>query len=267
MSMEHKAEMEIVYLHVDILHANNHNPNKQKDIVFNKLVENMQEIGFVEPVMVRPHPEKEDEYEIVSGHHRVEAAKIIGFEEVPCIVQHDFDEDMAKFQLVRMNVLRGELDPMRFTKLFNEMAEKYGDDLTKDMMAMVDMKAFDKLYVDVKKELPPELQKKLENTKKEIKDVDGLSRILNEMFSNFGNTLDYNFMIFKYSDKEQLWIQLTPGTKKLLFDKIVPFVEGRRIDINTYFNVLIDRFGFDEEMISDLEQATSVADEDPVNFS
>lgn len=259
------AEMEITYLSVDILHGNDWNPNKQKDLTFNKLVENMQEIGFVEPVMVRPHPEKEEEYEIVSGHHRVEAAKIVGYTEVPCIVQLDFDEDMAKVQLVRMNVLRGELDPMKFTKLFNDMAEKYGEDLTKDMMAMVDAKAFDKLYVDVKNELPPDLQKKLESTKKEIKDVDGLSKILNEMFANYGNTLDQNFMVFSYAGKTHYWIQMDKDMKKRM-DDIAETAETGKHDINGLFKAMMLTEQA-KEILKDYQSHVSVpAEGDGINF-
>lgn len=228
-------EMQIEYIPVELLHANEYNPNKQKDVTFNKLVENIEEIGFVEPIMVRPHPEKEGEYEIISGHHRVEAAKIVGYTEIPCIIQWDFDEDMAKFQLVRMNVLRGELDPMKFTKLFNELSDKYGEELTKDMMALVDQKAFEKLYIDVKKELPKDLQKKLEKTKKEIKDVDGLSRILNNIFANYGDTLDFNFLVFTYGNKEHYWVQMSKDVRDRVKDLHEISVRNKA-DINIYFD-------------------------------
>jgi len=256
-------EMQIEYIPVELLHANEYNPNKQKDVTFNKLVENIEEIGFVEPIMVRPHTEKEGEYEIISGHHRVEAAKIVGYTEIPCIIQWDFDEDMAKFQLVRMNVLRGELDPMKFTKLFNELSDKYGEELTKDMMALVDQKAFEKLYIDVKKELPKDLQKKLEKTKKEIKDVDGLSRILNQMFANYGNTLDYNFMVFTYGNKEHYWIQMDKDMKKVM-DKLAEVSAESKTDINAIFKEIFTS-NIAKDVIEGYE-SMAVPEEDEVDF-
>jgi ParB/RepB/Spo0J family partition protein len=227
-----EAEMKIDYLPVDILYANDKNPNKQKDVTFNSLVQNMEQIGFVEPVMVRP---KEDgTYEIVSGHHRVEAGKVLGYTEIPCVIQHDFDEDMANFQLVRMNMLKGEIDPMKFTKLYDEMAEKYGDELTKESMGLLDEKAFEKLYVDIREELPDELKKKLDKTKKEIKDVDGLSRILNEMFSSYGDTLNYNFMVFSYGNKDHYWIQMDKQMNKMM-QKLHEVAMDSKVDINELF--------------------------------
>jgi ParB/RepB/Spo0J family partition protein len=257
-------KMKIDYLPIDTLKANSHNPNTQKDITFNKLVENIEEIGFVEPVMVRPLDN--GDYEIVSGHHRVEAAKIIGYEELPCIVQNDFDEDQAKFQLVRMNVLRGELDPQRFTDLFNEMAEKYGEELTKDMMAMVDQKAFEKLYIDVRSELPKDLQKKLDETKKEIKDVDGLSRILNQMFSSYGDTLDYNFMVFSYGNKQHYWIQMDKDMNKTM-GKLHDLAMRGKVDINNLFGQIFTSEEAKKQVKAwDEEYPDIVTTDDEVNF-
>ena len=150
---------EVVYLDIQKLRANEWNPNTQTESVFNALTENIQEIGMTEPVMVKP--EEDGTYLIVSGHHRWEACKVLGMEEIPAYVMDDFDEDAAKFQTVRMNMLKGKLDPVKFTKLFDQMADKYGKDLTKQMMALVDEKAFQNLYVNVKKELPKELQDKM----------------------------------------------------------------------------------------------------------
>ena len=137
------VEREIVQLSIDDIELNEWNPNIQKDTVFNALVENMEQIGMVEPIMVMPQGEN-GKYKIVSGEHRLEACKVLGEKQIPAYVMDDFDEDMAKFQLVRMNVLKGSLDPVKFTKLFDNMADKYGKELTKQMMALVDEKAFDR---------------------------------------------------------------------------------------------------------------------------
>lgn len=264
-----QAEMKIDYIAAELLHANEENPNKQKDVIFNKLVENIQEIGFVEPIMVRPI---EDGYEIISGHHRFEAGKIVGYSSFPCVVMDEYDKDMADFQLVRMNMLKGDLDPVKFTKLYNRMAEKYGDELVKESMALVDAKKFDQLYVRVVESLPPALQKKLESTKKEIKDIDGLSRILNQLFSTYGDTLQYNFMVLDYSKKEQLWVQMEKAMKKRVFDDLVPELTGKGININDYFNVLLVNHGMDEKVLADAKQLTSARvkdadDGEELNFS
>lgn len=264
MTAVNDGKMQIDYLAIELLQGNEWNPNKQKDETFNKLVENIEEIGFVEPVMVRPLDN--GDFEIVSGHHRVEAAKIVGMEEVPCIIQADFDEDMTKFQLVRMNVLRGELDPEKFTKLFNDLAEKYGTEMTKDMMAMVDAKAFEKLYIDVRNELPKDLQDKLDKTKKEIKDVDGLSRILNNIFATYGDTLDFNFLVFSYGNKEHYWVQMSKTVRDKV-EMIHNISMGLEMDINTLFDQIF-RLPQVDALLSELEESIPEDDvyDDGVNF-
>jgi len=261
--------MNIDYLQAEVLHANEENPNTQKDVIFNKLVENIQEAGFLEPIMVRPL-EDEGQYEIVSGHHRFEAGKIVGYTEFPCIIMHDFDKDMGDFQLVRMNMLKGDLDPMKFTKLYNRMAEKYGDELTKEAMALVDMKKFDKLYMTISEALPKDLQQKLEKSRTEIKDIDGLSRILNNLFATYGDTLQFNFMILDYAKKEQLWVKMEKEMKQKVFDHIVPELAGQGININDYLNVLINEHGMDESVLDRAKELTndrpSEENEDELNF-
>lgn len=232
-------KMKIVYIPVEDLLPDEDNPNVQKDAVFNALVENIQEIGMVEPIMVAPAYDEnenriEGKYRIVSGHHRYEACKLLDYTEVPCIIQEDFDKDMQKFQLVRMNMLRGKIDPVKFTKLFNEMAEKYGEELVKQAMALVDEQAFKKLYIDVKKELPKELQEKLEEAKDDIKTVDDLSRILNSLFTKYGDTLQYNFMVFTFGGKTHYWIIMDKEVKAQM-DKLADMCKEKEVDINLAF--------------------------------
>ena len=239
-----------VKIPMDKIVVNEWNPNVQKDAVFNALVENIREIGMVEPLMVMPADENGN-YKLISGEHRFEACKVLGFTEIDAYVMEDFDEDMAKFQLVRMNVLRGSLDPVKFTKLFDEMADKYGKDLTKQMMALVDEKAFDNLYVNVRKELPKELQKKMDTARSEIKNVDDLSRILNEMFSKYGDTLKNNYMIFQYGGKTHLWVLMDSKLKKKMIDEVVEEIKAGNYDINQYFSKLITEYS--DEVLAELD--------------
>ena len=239
-----------VKLPMDKIVVNEWNPNVQKDAVFNALVENIREIGMVEPLMVLPADE-DGKYKLISGEHRFEACKVLGFTEIDAYVMEDFDEDMAKFQLVRMNVLRGSLDPVKFTKLFDEMADKYGKELTKQMMALVDEKAFDNLYVNVRKELPKELQKKMSEAKSELKSVDDLSRILNEMFSTYGDTLKNNFMIFQYGGKTHLWVIMDDKLKKKMINEVVEELKAGNYDINQYFSKLINEYS--DEVLAELD--------------
>jgi hypothetical protein len=221
-------------LPIEEVYTNEWNPNEQKDEIFNKLVENIQEIGMVEPIMVGLKPKEDDpqkKYIVISGAHRLEACKVLGYETIPAYVKEDFDEDMEKFQTVRMNVLKGAMNPVKFTELFNELEEKYTEDIVKDMMGFVDEVAFENVYMDVKENLPSDMQKEMDESKDEIQDVDDLSKILNKMFSKHGDTLDQNFMVFTYGGKTHHWIKMDKELKDRM-SEIEDYCSSNDIDIN-----------------------------------
>jgi len=249
---------EVVEVPIEKIHPNDWNPNTMNTDVFNALVENIKEIGMVEPIMLVPDPDNEGEYIVISGEHRWEAMKLLDYKTAPSIIRENFDVDMQKFQTVRMNVLKGKMDPLKFTQLFDEMAEKYGEEMTKDMMSFVDDKAFNDVYMEVKRELPEDMQDKLEDSRKEIKTVDDLSRILNELFSKFGNTLDNNFMIFTYGGKVHLWVLMEPEFKELLVDQYIEDFKEMGVDASRFFELLLEKHGEDtlKEMIESKDGVT-----------
>lgn len=221
---------------LDRIDANPWNPNEQDEKMFNALCQNIEEVGMVEPILISP---KEDgRFQIVSGEHRFEAYKVLGFDTIPAYIR-DIDDEMQKFQTIRMNVIKGRLSPQKFTSMFNDMAEKYGEELTKQMMMFVDDNAFESVYQGVKRELPQELQDKMDETKEEIKTIDDLSRVLNELFSTYGDTLDQNFMVFTYGGRTHLWVSMSESVKKKMMDDIVYKLNEQGIDINIFFNELL----------------------------
>lgn len=65
-----------------------------------ELAEDIREHGVLSPVIVRPI---DGQYQILSGHNRVEACRLIDQLTVPCIVK-DVDDDEAKLILVNTNL-------------------------------------------------------------------------------------------------------------------------------------------------------------------
>ena len=76
-----------------------------------ELVESIKEYGFLNRIIVRPLEEKQDEYEIISGHRRVHAAEILEMKEVPAVV-HFIDRDQATILMVDSNCQRENLSLM-----------------------------------------------------------------------------------------------------------------------------------------------------------
>ena len=107
---------------VDQLFEHEANPNVQESLVFGNLLSEIAEDGFEEAIAVV----KSDSggYTVVSGNHRLRAAKELGIQELPCFI-HDWNEETIKIKLVRRNMLRGELDSSKFTKLVDSIENNY----------------------------------------------------------------------------------------------------------------------------------------------
>ena len=76
-----------------------------------ELVESIKEYGLLNRIIVRPLEDKQDEYEIISGHRRVHAAELLGMKEVPAVV-HFIDRDQATILMVDSNCQRENLTLM-----------------------------------------------------------------------------------------------------------------------------------------------------------
>ena len=76
-----------------------------------ELTESIKEYGFLNRIIVRPLEEKQDEYEIISGHRRVHAAELLEMKEVPAVV-HFIDRDQATILMVDSNCQRENLSLM-----------------------------------------------------------------------------------------------------------------------------------------------------------
>lgn len=74
------------------------------------LIESIQEQGILTPLIVRPLEKTEDEYEIISGHRRLHAARKAGITEIPAFV-YALDRDAAAIALVDSNLHREHILP------------------------------------------------------------------------------------------------------------------------------------------------------------
>lgn len=214
---------------------NTFNPNVMSEEKFNLLVENIKEIGMNDPLQVVKRDKK---YIIVDGAHRYQACKMLGIDKIPCIVTKLDKEDDIKFQNMRTILIRGKMDPEKFAKLYDSLSEKYGDEITKEMMGFISDAEFERIYQSVKQELPDELKDKLEAAKGEIKSIDGLAQVLSNLFNKYGSTLDFNFMMFDFGGKKNIMIQCN---KVLWYDvtKIAKMCEIEKKDINEVMEKLI----------------------------
>lgn len=74
------------------------------------LVESIGEHGIISPLIVRPIEGRPNEYELISGHRRLHAAKFAGLTELPAVIRH-VTRDEAVIMLVDSNLHREKLLP------------------------------------------------------------------------------------------------------------------------------------------------------------
>lgn len=204
--------MEVRKIKIEDLVESEWNVNEMDDKTFNRLVDELETTGLIDPIQVVPIDG--GKYRVIGGNHRLKAAKVLGWTEIDCVVLTDarfMDEDLQKFISLRLNLIRGKINPEKFVNLYQEMVEKYGKEALSDLMGFTDTDAFNKLVATVEKNvknvLPPSISKKFEKAKKDIKTLDDLGNILNKLYSEYGHTIEKNYMFFVYGGKEHVMIE------------------------------------------------------------
>lgn len=226
-------------LKVADLVKNSSNPNEQDERTFNALCQSIQDEGWVEPMATVVPELAEDgsltgKYQIVGGHHRHDATLVLGIEDGPCWVldPEKFDQDRQNWTMVKVNILKGKLNPSKFTKLYNDMVAVYGAEVLQEQMGFTNEDAFKSMYQDVKRNLPPELAKALDEQKDEIKTIDDLSLVLNRLFREHGETLPSNMMVFSFGGKDVLWVRADKELWELV-TTVAKTTAAKQQDMNT----------------------------------
>ena len=103
------AKKDIQHIDINDLQAYPNQPFKPySNEKLEELAEDIKMNGILSPIIIR---QIENKYQILAGHNRVNAAKLVGLETVPCIVK-EADDNTARLILVNTNLnQRQELLP------------------------------------------------------------------------------------------------------------------------------------------------------------
>jgi len=247
-----KPVIEVHDIPVTQIHANVWNPNVQDDETFNMLVDEIEEEGFDEPILLVPQDRekyKEDpeaylasgDFTIIGGEHRWKAMQVIGNDTIPAVVKDDWDEVKQKIKTVRRNLLRGNLDPQRFTKLVNDVKRVY--DVDTDVIAKemgFPEGEFQKFYRERKEREERVAKEVLEETRRELTTIDNLSSVLNQILSEYGDTVPNGFVFFVYKQETHLMVNMTKGLDDSV-KRLVDLMKDQDLDATALFRELIDQ--------------------------
>lgn len=88
---------------------NRFQPRRQfSEASINELAQTLEKEGLLQPIVVR---EADDKYEIIAGERRFRAAKSLGWEKIPAIVNNMDDDQAASLALIE-NLQRENLNPI-----------------------------------------------------------------------------------------------------------------------------------------------------------
>jgi hypothetical protein len=239
-----KRNIDFKWVPIDRIIPNSWNVNTQDDLTFNLLQDEIAEVGLIDPLEVVPM--EDDVYVILGGEHRWRAAKNLGYEEVPCIILTDTkwaDQDLCRFVTVRLNVIHGKVDGDKFVVLYNDLAQKYGADSMQRLMGYTDTQQFQKMLGWVKKglkqSLPKEMAQQVDEATKEVKSVADLSRIIQEMFNKYGETLSQDFMVFTYGKQSHIYVAMSAQMRRSM-DRVMECCRFTGQSINDFLKPVFD---------------------------
>lgn len=99
-----------------------------------ELVTSIRHHGVVQPLLVRPHPEKSGEYELIAGERRWRAAQQAGLHELPVLVRDADDQMAAEIALIE-NVQRHDLSVIEEAAGYRRLMEDFG--YTQEKLAQI----------------------------------------------------------------------------------------------------------------------------------
>lgn len=122
------------HLPVGQLHPSPGQPRRNfDDTAVRELADSIKENGVLQPILVRPHPNRPGDFEIVAGERRWRAAQLAQLHEVPVVVREIDDGQALELALVE-NIQREDLNALEEAEAYRHLVEEFGhsqDDLSR----------------------------------------------------------------------------------------------------------------------------------------
>ena len=123
---ESRENPKVENIDIDRLHPNPRQPRKrQREEALSALASSLADEGFLQPILVRPHPTSQGQYEIVAGERRWRAAKLSGFHQVPALIR-DFSHGSSLEAALIENMQRQDLNPIEVAEGYLRLLEEFG---------------------------------------------------------------------------------------------------------------------------------------------
>ncbi len=115
-----EGRLPIKRLKVSSCIPNTWNPNKMDSVTRDKLENLIGKMGFLIPIVVRPHPTKSRKYQIIDGFHRWSLFKERGERRIDAVII-DVNKDTAMILTNSLNYINGQADPEEYASYYQEL--------------------------------------------------------------------------------------------------------------------------------------------------
>ncbi|OGT64030.1 MAG: hypothetical protein A3J38_07100 [Gammaproteobacteria bacterium RIFCSPHIGHO2_12_FULL_45_9] len=110
---------------IDKLHSSIYQPREHfSEEGIATLAKTIEQLGVLEPIIIRQSMQKRGQYEIVAGERRFRAAKLAGLTEVPCLLSNYTNEQAAQIALIE-NTCREALNPIAEAQAMQRLATEF----------------------------------------------------------------------------------------------------------------------------------------------
>ena len=111
---------------VDKLRPNPMQPRRDFDTrSLEELTESVREKGIIQPLIIRPDPERDGGYMIVAGERRWRAAQQAQLHDIPVVIRELSDTESLEYALVE-NIQRSDLNPMEEALAYRQLIDRFG---------------------------------------------------------------------------------------------------------------------------------------------
>jgi len=124
-------EVDYFYCQVSLIRPNRYQPRKKfKEKELAALSASIKEQGIIQPLLIR---RLDDGYELVAGERRLRAAKLAGYQDVPCVIKDLTEKQLLEMSLVE-NIQRENLNPMEESDAYHRLTTEF--ELTQEEVAI-----------------------------------------------------------------------------------------------------------------------------------
>jgi len=200
---------------INALHPNEWNPNVCSEGMLAELVKEIREDGFDQPLQVVPcrcDKIAGDHWMIIGGEHRLKAAHILGMLKLPVVVYDGWQDAAQKIKTVRRNMLHGDLDARKFTKLVHDLEEDgYNQETLARLMAFDSEAALARHILEETQATDKKmLQEYQESAQRDMTAMDSLTDVIQTIFRDSGETVNQGFLAFAYKGKTHVLVLMSP---------------------------------------------------------